>query len=199
LGLLTATPHPQIFVSTTTTPAQHSERGRPRAQFLREVEQLEHTETSATASDAAPQHILLCGWRREWSLDPKELRERMLEIGQDLPEGSSVTFLNAKTASEMEQALLRTQRGQQRSFDLVSTRDAAKAPLRSQTRATTARVSQDSADHEEDDKDDDRSDGKSVAYTISGGAKGRAPKLLLYCFTGDPTRFDDLEACFELR
>ena len=50
-----------------------------------------------------PQHILVCGWRKEWDATPARFRSRLKDIvgGLATPLGSSVTCVAAKDAGEM--------------------------------------------------------------------------------------------------
>jgi len=62
----------------------------------------------------APQHVLLCGWRHEWSTDISRFKQRFVDICVGLSPGSSVTCLNVMACEDFDQMLLGSKKGFER-------------------------------------------------------------------------------------
>ena len=48
------------------------------------------------AKETVPKHVIICGWRKEWDLEPERLTELVEDMDKGLPNLSTVTFLNLK-------------------------------------------------------------------------------------------------------
>ena len=62
---------------------------RARAPSILNMEDMEQNEVK---------NVLVCGWRREWDLEPERFASRLRDISRGLAEGSTVTILNQKPA-----------------------------------------------------------------------------------------------------
>ena len=52
-----------------------------------------------------PQHMLLCGWRPEWSAQPERFKSRLNDVKKGLPPGSIITCANLLSAEDMSALL----------------------------------------------------------------------------------------------
>ena len=138
-------------------------------------------------------HILVCGWRHEWSHNPVELKTRLLEIGQGLPPGSTVTIVCLKSSAEMHRILTATHHGESGGIFEEVEAGRKSAPFRG--RVPTARADEDHESGDEDGNANAKADGLSRGYGIAGDPSG----LRLFSFTGDAADFDDLHDIFQLR
>ena len=54
------------------------------------------TPSSARNGDQQVRHILVCGWRPEWTADLGRFAKRVVDVARDLPMGSTLTCLNVE-------------------------------------------------------------------------------------------------------
>ena len=50
-------------------------------------------------------HLLLCGWRSEWSRDVSRFRDRLADVAEHLPKGSTVTCVNVMSGEAFQELL----------------------------------------------------------------------------------------------
>ena len=95
-----------IFLSRTSSP--QADKGsaldlRDGGNFDAEVQRLlgddaarsmRATPSSARNGDQQVRHILVCGWRPEWTADLGRFAKRVVDVARDLPMGSTLTCLN---------------------------------------------------------------------------------------------------------
>lgn len=92
-----------IFLSRTSNPQSYS---APQT-FIKAGEQLKEdpsrdVQKRASFSEPEPVHLLLCGWRSEWTKDMSRFKNRLAECSMNLPLKSTVTCVNVFTHEDFK-------------------------------------------------------------------------------------------------
>lgn len=106
-----------VFISKSSTPTPDLTR-RGYADEARAIEKeyyvptkgpggkmMLHKDLTINVADD-PSHILLLGWREQWSTDIEELVNRLMDIGSKLAGGSTLTMVNKHAYEEMDALLM---------------------------------------------------------------------------------------------